>query len=291
MRLCCYRGPRTLFLAIIALQTLSPALGSHPHWTDGGKAPSSPWPSSSACWIFPPAMRPTGGPLTSLARQPRPAPPTMAGSLDAEGRGGAVRVVPLTLAAGKGQDSRIAPGRNKGSQAPPSHEVGRGHMVAGGTTTHGVPWTEYLALPEVARLVAPHQDLAPPVVDGGVALGEQRRRGGSSKVDAKVALWRARSRGEVPQRDELGEAASCVGGMASAMQWERVVQAKLDAELKLRMWRGQSRAARHKMVTLPSSLHPVRPPLLLPFSPSVFLSPLPTSPPFPAQKRERERGA
>ena len=139
-------------------------------------------------------------------------------------------------------------------------------MVRGGTSTLGTPWTEYLSLPEVASAVSPSGAPEQKEVfrDSWEAYGKSRRGAwhrlavsvSRQPVDDKLARWRARSKCEA-EEDEVvveEEGRSAVAmlpgtvGIVSAMHWERVVAAELDVELKLRMWRGMSRAGRHSMV-------------------------------------------
>ncbi len=119
----------------------------------------------------------------------------------------------------------------------PRESAGPG--IRGGTTSRGIPWTEYLRCESVVKVVMPRRP-----------------------IEEKISVWRATSQaaalrgsqGENPPSG-TGRLSDLIRRNASwtstvgAMRWERILTAKLnDVEFKLRMWKSYARAARNNQV-------------------------------------------
>jgi hypothetical protein len=255
-----------VFLAFLAFQNPQLSLSFAVH--SGPAAAQSDSPGMT--WVLSPPGRhgrDRSTPFHVLRRGRCSAPAIMSASHGKRGKGpefSGVRVADRRIATAS-QGLQVS---DRGKLQQAEEEVDGTGMVRGGTSTLGTPWTEYLSLPEVASAVslpaAPEEEV---VSDSEEAHGKSRGGGAWHRlavsvsrrpVDDKLARWRARSKFEAEEEEEVAveeeEGRSAVAmmprtvGILSAMHWERVVAAELDVELKLRMWRGMSRAGRHSMV-------------------------------------------
>jgi hypothetical protein len=125
------------------------------------------------------------------------------------------------------------------SMAPTETRTSSGSSLRGGTTSRGIPWTEYLHCEAVVKAANTHQDweerlLLRKASNSHTSLQESQKAGATREMGRVNELVTQNASWQV---------------IVGAKRWEGILAAQLDdVDFKLRMWKSYARAARNNQV-------------------------------------------